>query len=296
MHKTKKSLGVVLLLLAVIVIAVLYLSRTTIPVLQPRGPIADQEFRLLVLITAAMLVVVVPVFILLAYVIWRYREDSPKPGRYLPDWEHSRWLEGLWWAIPTVLIVIVSVITWNATYALNPYRPIETNKVALNIEVISLDWRWLFIYPNQHIASVNLVEFPLKTPVHFYLTSDAPMNSFWLPQLSGQIYAMAGMQTQLYLSSDVKGTFIGRSANISGTGFASMQFSAKSVSQSSFNTWAKQIRAHSPTLSMAAYMKLAQPGTNVPTSSYSNPVSGLFNSVISSFMMPASSKRGGASM
>ncbi|MGH7234488.1 MAG: COX aromatic rich motif-containing protein [Candidatus Saccharimonadales bacterium] len=285
MSKKIKRLGVSLILLVVLIISGLYLSRVNIPVLEPKGPVADKEFRLLLLITGLMLLVVIPVFLLLAYVVWRYREDNPRRARYEPEWEHSRWLEGLWWAIPTVLITIVSVITWNATYSLNPYLALNSNKAAIPIQVISLDWKWLFIYPDQHIASVNSFELPQKTPIHFYLTSDAPMNSFWLPQLSGQIFTMAGMQTQLYLSSDVLGTFYGRSANISGVGFASMQFSARSVSQDSFNSWVDQVKQRSPTLGLTAYKSLRQPSVSIPSSTYAYPASELFNRVMASYMV-----------
>ncbi len=275
-----------LVLISFITVAGIYLSRVNIPVLEPKGPVADKEFRLLVGITAIMLIVAVPVFLLLAYVVWRYREDNPKRGQYVPDWEHSRWLEGLWWVIPTILILIVSVISWNASYALNPYRPILTSKKALVIQAVSLDWKWLFIYPDQHIASVNLVEFPLKTPVHFYLTSDAPMNSFWLPQLSGQIYTMAGMQTQLYLASDVIGNFTGRSANLSGAGFAGMQFIAKSVKKGTFDSWVERVKTHSLELSLSAYRKLERPSSYMPVTYYANPAKGLFGDIIAKYMVP----------
>ena len=292
MRKTKIWLGVGLALVAIVVITAVYLSGVNIPVLEPKGPIADQEFRLLLLVTGAMLIVVIPVFILLGYIVWHYREDNPKRGKYMPNWEHSRWLEGLWWFIPTVLIAIVSVITWRATYQLNPYRPIATNVKALKVQVIALDWKWLFIYPSLNIASVNMMEFPLKVPLHLYLTSDAPMNSFWLPQLSGQIFAMAGMQTQLYLSADQVGTYYGRSANISGAGFASMQFSAKSVSQASFQSWVKSVRKYAPKLDLATYNQLRAPFSD-KVHYYSLTNLCLFNAVINSYMAPANAMMAG---
>ena len=267
--------------------AVIYLSKVSIPVLQPRGPIADKEFRLMVFITAIMLIVVIPVFILLGYVVWRYREDNPKRGRYVPEWQHSRWLEALWWLIPSALILVVSVITWFASYSLNPYKPIASKSKPLVVQAVAMDWKWLFIYPAQHMASVNLVEFPASVPVHFYITADAPMNSFWLPQLSGQIYAMAGMQTQLYIMADHFGYFVGRSANLSGVGFASMQFGAKSVSETSFLSWVRNVRKHSPKLDVAAYNKLNRPSSYVPVKYYSNPSNGLFGYVIAKYMVPS---------
>lgn len=287
MSKTKKRIGLVIAILVIVIgVAWLYLSRVNIPVLEPRGPVADKEFRLLLLISGSMLIVAVPVFILLAYVVWRYREDNPKHGKYEPDWEHSRWLEGLWWAIPSFLITIFSVITWHATYSLNPYLPLASKTPALKIQVVALDWKWLFIYPDQHIATVNYFEFPNHTPVHFYLTSDAPMNSFWLPQLSGQIFAMAGMQTQLYLASDVKGTYIGRSANISGAGFADMQFKAISVNSSSFVRWVSRVKNSSPALSTMAYASLAKPSSSYPSANYSNPAQNLFELIMAQYMQP----------
>ncbi len=293
MSKTKKRLGIVsFLVFAVLITAGVYLSHVNIPVLQPRGPIADKEFKLLVLIVSSMLIVAVPVFLLLAYVVWRYREDNPKRGKYEPDWEHSRWLEGLWWAIPAILITIVSVITWNASYALNPYLPLKSSNKAITIQVVSLNWKWLFIYPNQKIATINYFELPVNTPIHFYLTSDAPMNSFWLPQLSGQIFTMAGMQTQLYLAADSMGTYYGSSANISGVGFANMHFNAISVSSTSFKAWALSVKDKSPNLSMNEYMMLRQPSSIVKNVNYSYPVTCLFNTIINSYMMPVANGMG----
>ncbi len=287
MNKAKKRLGLAVFIVIFLGAWGIYLSHVSIPVLQPKGPVADKEFRLFLLILGLLCAVAIPVFILLAYTVWRYREDNPKRGSYVPEWEHSRWLEGTWWAIPAILIAIVSVITWNATYALNPYKPLDPHRSALTIQVVSMDWKWLFIYPKQHIASVNLVEFPLHEQVHFYLTSDAPMNSFWVPQLSGQIYTMAGMQTQLYMAADVVGNFVGRSANISGVGFASMQFTAKSVSNQEFNSWVNKVRTQSPKLSILAYRQLERPSSYVPPHYYSYPAKNLFGLIIDKYMLPA---------
>ena len=148
-----------------------------------------------------------------------------------------------------------------------------------------MSWKWLFIYPMQQIASVNLVEFPVHQPVHFYITSDAPMNSFWLPQLSGQIYAMPGMQTQLNLAASVKGTFTGWSANISGRGFAGMIFHAKSVSTASFNSWVKSAKQQSPALTLSRYDSLSKPSMYNRVATYSNPASNLFNDIIFKYMV-----------
>lgn len=287
MKEVNRGWGIAILILAVLFISGLYLSSVNIPVLEPKGPIADKEFRLLLVVVGLMLIVVVPVFSLLAYIVWRYRDNAKKEGKYMPDWDHSRVIEGMWWLIPSILITILAVITWNATYALNPFKPIASKKQPLVIEAISLQWKWLFIYPKQQVASVNQVVFPNNTPVHFYLTSDAPMNSFWLPQLSGQIYTMPGMQTQLYLMANQKGTFDGWSANISGIGFASMMFKAISTNRSGFESWIQRIDLTSKPLTKNTYDRLARPSSYAPISYYTHPASNLFFDTIQKYMTPS---------
>lgn len=286
MRTVKKGWGVAILILAGLAIPGIYLSGVNIPVLQPKGPIADQEFRLTLIVVGVMLIVVVPVFVLLAYIVWRYRDDAKKHVKYMPDWDHNRIIEGVWWLIPSIIVTVLAVITWNATYALNPYRPIASKHQAVTIEAVSLRWKWLFIYPKQGVASVNQVVFPADTPVHFYLTSDAPMNSFWLPQLSGQIYTMPGMQTQLYLMASGQGIYDGWSANISGIGFASMMFKAVSTTRAGFNTWLSQIKSANPPLTLSRYNQLAKPSSYVPVTYFSNPSQNLFYHIISQYMSP----------
>lgn len=287
MSRSKKILGVGLLIIAVLLISGEYLSRVSIPVLEPKGPIADKEFRLMIVVTLIMLIVVVPVFVLLAYILVRYNENNKKPTKYSPDWDHSRIIEGIWWLVPSLIIGVLAVITWKSTYALNPYNPIPSPNKTITIDVVSLDWKWLFIYPKQSIASVDKLVFPVKTPVHFYLTSDAPMNSFWLPQLSGQIYTMAGMQTQLYIMADVRGDFIGRSANISGIGFSGMVFHALATSKQDFSSWVTKTKLTSPSLTISAYDNLSKPSLSYRYSLYSNPAPNLFNDIINKYMNPA---------
>ena len=284
MGKVKKLLSIAVILIAVLVISGVYLSSVNVPVLEPKGLIADKEFRLLLLVVGLMLIVVIPVFVMLAFIIWRYRDGSVKRGKYMPDWDHSRIIEGVWWLVPSILVLILSIITWNATYALNPYKPIPSKKSALIVEAIALDWKWLFIYPKQHVASVNQVVFPEKTPIHFYLTSDAPMNSFWVPQLSGQIYAMPGMQTQLFLMSSGRGIYNGWSANISGIGFAGMMFKAVSTTNARFNKWVKQIGATAKPLTSKAYSRLSKPSSYVPITYYSRPAHDLFYNTMTRYL------------
>ena len=174
------------------------------------------------------LVVVIPVFAMTIYIVWRYRESNQK-AKYSPDWDHNSKVETIWWLIPTLLIVVLSVVTWNSSHSLDPFKPIKSSVKPLRVQVIALQWKWLFIYPEQGVASTNILELPVDRPINFEVTADAPMNSFWIPQLGGQIYAMAGMSTQLHLMASEAGTYAGASANLSGKGFAKMKFDTKAV-------------------------------------------------------------------
>ncbi len=286
MSSKKKVLGLGLAVLVVLIISGSYLSSVNIPLLQPRGIVADKEFRLLLSVTGIMCIVVIPVFILLGYIVWKYRDTNNSKKKYLPDWDSNRYIEGLWWIIPSIIIFILSIITWNATYALNPFNPLASTEKALNIQVIALDWKWLFIYPSEKVASINKLVIPVNRPVHFYLTSDAPMNSFWIPQLSGQIYSMPGMQTQLYIMANREGHYRGWSANISGIGFASMTFDTAVTSDINFNHWAHQVDKTAPKLTNAAYSVLSRPSSYVAPKYYSHPQPNLFNDTISKYMVP----------
>ena len=286
MLRTKRRWVVLLALLLVLMVSVIYLSSVNIPVLEPKGIIADKEFRLLVTVVLIMSVVALPVFGLLAYIVWKYNEKNQIRKKYSPDWESNKYIEGTWWAIPTILIVILSIITWNATYALNPYNPIPSKNKTLVVQVVALDWKWLFIYPSLRVASINKLMMPVNTPVHFYLTADAPMNSFWIPQLSGQIYAMPGMQTQLYILANQSGEYNGWSANISGIGFAGMMFKADVVSASQFRAWASTTLLRAPALTIARYNNLIKPSTYVASAFYANPAPNIFNLTIDKYMMP----------
>jgi cytochrome o ubiquinol oxidase subunit 2 len=223
---------------------------------------------------------------------WRYREGNKK-AKYSPNLTGNRPAEALWWFIPSVLIVILSIVTWRATHELDPYKPLASNVPAINVQVVALDWKWLFIYPQQHIASVNLLEFPVGTPLNFEITSDAPMNSFWIPQLGGQIYAMPGMSTQLHLMASSKGDFAGSSANISGAGFAGMDFTARATSQGSFNDWVQTVQDSPQSLSQQMYDQLARASENNPVAYYSAPANNLYNSVVDKYLEPSSELNNG---
>lgn len=285
MNKLLKLGFVVLLGLGAAALLVKLLHGHDIAVLNPRGLIAFKERSLMITATLLMLIVVIPVFILTFVISWRYRAGNTK-AKYAPDWDHHRVLEFTWWAVPTAIIVGLAVITWQSSHELDPYKPLASDKKPITIQVVALQWKWLFIYPEQHIASVNMVEFPEGTPVNFEITSDAPMNSFWIPQLGGQIYAMSGMTTHLHLMADSPGSFDGSSANLSGAGFAGMKFTAKSVPRAEFDVWAKSVERSPRHLDHGVYQALAKPSQNNPPSYYSSVTEGLYDDVVMNYMTP----------
>ena len=256
-----------------------------IAVFAPKGMIALQERNLIITTTLLMLIVVIPVFVLTFFFAWKYRATNKK-AKYTPDWASNQTLEAIWWAIPGVIILVLAVITWKSTHELDPYKPLNSSVKPLVIQVVALDWKWLFIYPEQQIATVNLVEFPAGTPINFEITADAPMNSFWIPELGGQIYAMPGMKTKLHLIASDVGTYSGTSANFSGAGFSGMKFVAKSVSQNEFLEWAYAMKSASSTLTYDEYTRLAQPSKNQPVSLYSQVADGLYDKIVMKFMTP----------
>ena len=263
----------------------LLLNGCNMEVLNPKGIVADDEKRLLITALLLMLIIVVPVIIATFLIAFRYRASNTK-AKYTPDWSHSALLEVVWWTIPIIIIAILARITWVSTHNLDPYRPLASTTKPITIEVVALEWRWLFIYPDQNIATLNFVEFPVNTPVNFLITSDAPMNSFQIQQLAGQIYAMAGMQTKLHLMASVTGDYQGRSVSFSGDGFSNMMFTARVTSLDDFNQWVQSVK-HAPNgLSMAAYNQLVPPSKDDSVQYFSSVSDNLFNNIMMKFMGP----------
>jgi cytochrome o ubiquinol oxidase subunit 2 len=290
----KNKVSAALLLAFVFLIAiVIYLGTLKIPVLQPAGIVGQKERNLLYVSLLLSVVVVVPVFIMLFAFAWKYREGNEK-AKYDPTFESSRKLESIWWGIPFAIIFILSIITWNSSHDLDPIKPLSAERQPIHIQVVALQWKWLFIYPDQNIASVNFVQFPKKTPVDFEITSDAPMNSFWIPALGGQIYAMQGMSTHLHLMADENGDYQGKSANISGKGFAKMTFTARSSTPSEFNQWVSRADLVNSPLTTATYTNLAKPSEVNHVSYYSSVEKGLYHKIIDKYMAPHSGSVEGA--
>jgi cytochrome o ubiquinol oxidase subunit 2 len=254
-----------------------------VPVLQPKGLIADQERDLMFVTLGLAAVVVIPVFIMLFTIAYKYRASNTK-AIYQPDMDGNHKLEALWWGIPCVIILILALITGYATHALDPYRAIASKNKAITVQVVSLDWKWLFIYPSQKIATVNYLDIPEQTPINFQITSDAPMNSLWIPALAGQVYAMSGMSTQLHIEADGIGSYNGSSANISGSGFAGMHFVVHSMSSADFNNWVSKSQNSSNQLTSASYDTLAKPSKNNPPTTYSVMDNSLYNEIVMKYM------------
>lgn len=264
--KTKFALSI-LLGLAVVVAILLYLFSIDIAVLEPSGTIGRKQTRIFVIATLLMLIVTVPVLVLTPFIYWKYREGNTK-AKYAPNWDQSHLVEAIWWSIPLLIIVVLSIITWKSCHELDPFKPIVSDKKPLRIQVVALQWKWLFIYPEQNIATVNYLQIPVDTPVAFEITADAPMNSFWIPKLGGQIYAMAGMRTKLHLIANEAGSFYGCSANLSGEGFSGMTFTVKADSDQSFDGWVHGIQTSPKSLTLDEYNALVLPSSYNPEAQY----------------------------
>ena len=255
---------------------------SNLDVLNPKGSVGLAERDLIATSVWAMLIVVVPVIALTLLFAWRYRASN-KNAEYRPGWVHSTGIEIAIWTIPTLIILFLAVLTWKSTHELDPYRPLESQVKPINVEVVALDWKWLFIYPDLGIASVNQLAFPAGTPVNFVITSDTVMNSFFIPQLGGQIYAMAGMQTRLHLIADEAGNYAGTAANFSGKGFSDMKFRAIASSPEAFNAWVAKVRASSDHLDMNRYNVVSQPGEKAPVAYFSSVDPKLFHNIIARY-------------
>jgi cytochrome o ubiquinol oxidase subunit II len=245
----------------------------------PQGPIAVAERTMLANATVVMLAVVIPVIILTFGFAWWFRASNPRAKRR-PDWEYSGAIEVTVWSIPILVIIFLGGMTWVGSHDLDPKKPIGKIEDTLDVQVVSLDWKWLFIYPKYGIATINHLELPSNTPIRLTLTSSGVMNSFLVPQLGSQIYTMAGMATTLHLQADNEGVFPGISAQFSGDGFSDMKFNVNSVSNSAFTAWVEKTQASNATLDKAAYTALLNPSIIEDEQSYGKVTEGLFDEAL----------------
>ncbi len=249
-------------------------------VLDPKGPIAAAEKMILFNSLGIMLAIVIPTILATLAVAFWFRASNTR-ARYLPDFEYSGRIEMIVWSIPAMTVLLVGGIAWIGAHDLDPRKPIAAAAKPLAVQVVSLDWKWLFIYPDDGIASVNRLTIPAGTPVSFALTSSGVMNSFFVPQLGSQIYTMAGMVTHLNLQADAPGTYPGLSAQFSGDGFADMQFIVDAVTADKFSEWVAATRGTGPSLDANTYADLVKPSEKVAPFTYRAVTPGLFDSIVS---------------
>jgi cytochrome o ubiquinol oxidase subunit 2 len=266
----------------------LALSGCNMVVLNPSGYIAAQQRDIIIISTILMLLIIVPVMILTALFAWKYRQGN-RNAEYRPDWHHSTRLEVVIWSAPLAIIIALGAITWVSTHTLDPYRPLEridANQAVtaqhkpLTVEVVSMNWKWLFLYPEQGIATVNEVAAPVNTPIDFKITSSDLMNSFYIPALAGQIYSMAGMETKLHAVINKPGVYDGFSANYSGAGFSNMNFKFHGMSDADFKAWVEKVKKGGDDLSVPTYEALAKPSQNVPVHYYKSVAANLYHDIL----------------
>jgi cytochrome o ubiquinol oxidase subunit II len=255
-------------------------------VLDPRGPIGRAERIILVDSLAIMLAIVVPTIIATLAFAWWFRAGN-KRARYLPDWSFSGRVELVVWSIPIMVILLLGGVTWISAHDLDPARPIASERKAIEIQVVSLDWKWLFIYPDSGVATVNELVVPAGVPLHFTLTSASVMNAFFVPQLGSMIYTMNGMQTELQLRADDPGTYLGLSAHYSGDGFSDMRFPVRALPVDQFVAWTTATRGTGRALDAVSYAALARQSINDPPGAYGAVQDGLFAMIVSQALPPA---------
>ena len=263
--------------------AVMLLGGCNMEILSPKGDIGMQERTLLFTATGLMLLVVIPVIFMIVAFAWKYRASNTKAD-YQPKWAHSTAIEVVVWTVPCIIVAILAVITWRSTHALDPYKPLVSEHKPVTIEVVSLDWKWLFIYPDYDIATVNEIAFPVDVPVNFRITSASVMNSFFIPQLGSQIYSMAGMETKLHLNAREAGTYAGISANYSGAGFSGMRFKAIATTQEGFDNWVKEAKASPTALTPEVYQELTKRSERNPVAKYASVPPSMFDFILGSTM------------
>ncbi len=268
-----------------------FLTTRDLQLLNPHGAIALTQRRIIITAVLLMLIIVIPVLAALVYVAVNYREK--KKNKYTPDKTYSFKSQITWWLGPTVIIFIIAGLIWHYTHVLDPFKPLPGSNPPERIQVVALNWKWLFIYPDERIATVNYVMFPEKKPVRFELTSDGPMNSFWIPNLAGQMYAMSGMVTTLNLVANTTGTYGGKAVEINGNGYAGMTFEAKAVTQKDFDEWVLGVKKSGRVLDEKEYNKLEKPSENVAPMFYSLGDTALYDKIIKKYLPPPSVKREG---
>lgn len=275
-------------------LTLLWLTGCNTVVLNPSGDIAAQQAHLVMVSVYLMLLIVVPVIFLTLFFAWRYRKNNTT-AKYDPDWDHSTKLELVIWGVPLLLIIVLGLITWISTHLLDPYRPLQrldekrlipAGVQPLEIQVVALDWKWLFIYPEQGIATVNELATPIDRPVKFRITASNVMNAFYIPAMAGMIYAMPTMETQLNAVMNKTGVYDGFSSNYSGAGFSHMRFKYHALTDGDFNAYVAKVKAGGGALTRPDYMQLAKPSEKDPVRKYAAVDAGLYDAIVNACVEP----------
>jgi cytochrome o ubiquinol oxidase subunit 2 len=264
-------------------------------VMDPKGPIATDEKQLILTAFGLMLIVVIPVIIMTFAFAWKYRAGN-KQASYAPKWDYSHKVEAVVWTVPGIIVLVLSVLVWRSTHELTPEKPLVSTVKPIVVEVVAMDWKWLFIYPEQGVATVNRLVIPTGTPISFHITSDTVLNSFFIPSLGGQIYAMAGMQTELNLLADTAGTYRGLNTQFSGEGFSAMHFQVDATTPQEFQRWLKETKTGGLSLDSSRFKKLEVPGESEKAAYFSSIQPGLFQSILHKYAPDNSQRKMAASL
>jgi cytochrome o ubiquinol oxidase subunit 2 len=288
----KRFVGVLVPVLVVATLAVggwVLVANSPIDVLQPAGQVAAEQQQLFVLTTFLSSLVVVPVFTMLLFFAVRYRAGNTK-ARYQPEWGENRWLEMLWWGIPILIIGFLGIVTYQTSHSLDPYKKLSGGDPQ-KIQVVALRWKWLFLYPEEKIATLNYIMVERDRPIHFTLAADAPMSAFWIPKLGSQIYTMNGMRSELNLVANQTGDFTGYTTNINGEGYSNMKFVVKSRQPDEIKSWRVLARQAGPVMDEATYQTLAEPESLTEQQTYRLIDADLYDRVLHKYMGHASASR-----
>jgi cytochrome o ubiquinol oxidase subunit 2 len=272
----------VLIALSLLCAAAMLGGCSSIVLFDPKGPVGDVERLVIIVAIALMLIVVIPVFVMCLLFARRYRASNTE-ATYSPKWSYSKKIDLFIWLVPIAIVTGLGILAWTQTHQLNPYMAIYPSIKPTRVEAVSLDWKWLFIYPEHNIATVNELVFPAKVPLSFRITSDTVMTSFFIPQLGSQIYAMAGMQTRLHLLADEAGVYFGQNQQFSGKGFSSMSFKAIAVSREEFEAWVQKTRQAPVPLDVVRFEDLERPSVGYPIRYFSSVKPDLFDYILSRY-------------
>jgi cytochrome o ubiquinol oxidase subunit II len=297
-NRKRNNLGrtvacIVLALIGLAAIIAVLLQGNNVALFHSKGMIAHEQRSLMITTLGIMLVIAIPALFLFFFTAWKYRESNSKAA-HDPEARYGKFFVASFWLAPSAIAVVLAAIMWPAAHQLDPKTAITADVKPLTVQVVALRWKWLFIYPEQHIATVNFVQVPEHTPVRFELTADeAPMSSFWIPNLGGQLYAMTGHKNQINLIGDTRGDYTGSSAEINGAGFADMKFTTRISSQEAFDFWVRKVQLTGGTLDATAYDELVKPSEDNPTAFYAvaDTQNDLYDTVLMKYMAPSDSDR-----